>query len=154
MVPLLDDRMDSTFALLTMAPSLSPRPSVTPTSYWIPGRPPQARETLASSFARRQVLAVPGKRGPHDLTERRLRIDLVVPVALEHHELLRLTGLSVELGGFLGRDEPVVGRGDEEDGARRDLIDDPLRIELQRVVDVLERDLAHRGGVRSEEHTS
>jgi hypothetical protein len=66
-----------------------------------------------SAFARGAVLAIPGQRGLHQVVEGRLRVDLVVAEALEHHEFLGLTRPRVELKRLLRGNEAVVVGGDE-----------------------------------------
>src|SRR2546426_982384 len=117
---------------------------------------PQTPKAGALQYAeriRRLIEAYPFRHSPVTVSvgvaERRLLVDLVVPVAFQHHQLLRLTGARVHLDGFLWRHEPVVVGRDEQEGARRNLVDDPLRVELQRVVDVFQRDRADGVGIVS-----
>src|SRR5712692_4739589 len=86
--------------------------------------------TLISSAPRRKILPVPGHRRLHHLAERWLEVHFIMPVALQHDELLRLPGASVQLSGILRRDQPIIVGRNEKDRPGRDLVNHPFRIEL------------------------
>ena len=66
----------------------------------------------------REMRPIPRERRRHDLAEGGFGIDVVVPVTLEHDELLRLAGKAVEGPRLLGRYQAVVLGCDEKQGAR------------------------------------
>src|SRR5439155_9320287 len=92
----------------------------------------------------REVLRVPARRCSHHLAESLALINLVMAVAFEDDELFRFPGAGVKRFTFGWRDQPIIVRGDEHDRPRRDLVDHPLRIEAQGIVDEFERDCGYR----------
>src|SRR5216684_6793744 len=95
--------------------------------------------------ARGEMGSVPREGGFHDLAERGVCIDLVMAVALQGDELLGVPGARVQLLRLLRRDEAVVIRRHKENRPGRDSVDDPFRMELQRLVHIFERNRIDRG---------
>src|SRR5262245_34492785 len=75
---------------------------------------------------------------PSSLRAGGIRVDLVMAEAPEHDQALGLARLVEECLALFGRHQAVIICGDERDRAWGDLVDDPLGVELQRLVDVLE----------------